>query len=155
MSLFHDQFSILPNRQLAFELRLLKRSPDVADLELRGHRASHLLCLRRPRVYFDVTCTENTAAEYPMNKGTQPSINSFCCFSTVALMCRDGTTKELFIPRVILLTIGNSGTVVGRTSRSSIVSNSFFTSSKLPFHASILKTSLLSSVTGFKFQNLG
>ena len=40
-------------------------------------------------------------------------MNSFCCFSTVALACRDGTTSGLFIPRVILLTIGNSGTVVG------------------------------------------
>ena len=88
-----------------------------------------------------------------MNKGSQPSVNSFCCFSTVALACRDGNTERLFIPRVILLTIGNSRTVVGRNSRSSIISNFFFTSSKLPFHAGILKISPLSPVTGFKFQN--
>ena len=55
-----------------------------------------------------------------MNNGSQPSVNSFCCISTVALACRDGTTKGLFIRRVILLTSGDSGTVVGRTSRSSI-----------------------------------
>ena len=51
-----------------------------------------------------------------MNKGSQPSVNSSCCLSTVALANRDGTTRELFIPRVILLTVGNSGTVAGRIS---------------------------------------
>ena len=70
-----------------------------------------------------------------MNKGSQPSVNSLCCFSTVALANRDGTTSGLFIPRFILLTIGNSGTVAGRISFSSVASSSLFTNSKLIFHA--------------------
>ena len=30
-----------------------------------------------------------------MNKGSQPSVNSFCCFSTMALAYRDGTINGL------------------------------------------------------------
>ena len=66
-----------------------------------------------------------------MNKGSQPSVNS-CCFSTVVLACREGTTSGLFIPRLILLTIMISGMVVGKVSRSIIISKSLFVSSKLP-----------------------
>ena len=44
-----------------------------------------------------------------MNKGSQPSVNSTCYLSTVALANRDGTTRGLFIPRVILLTVASSG----------------------------------------------
>ena len=47
----------------------------------------------------------------------------------------DGTTKELFIPKVILLTIGNSGMVAGRISFSIMASSSFLTSAKLSFQA--------------------
>ena len=53
--------------------------------------------------------------------------------------------------KVFLLTIGNSGTAVGRIFFSSSVSNSLFTSSKLPFHAGILKVSCFSAVKGFNF----
>ena len=47
-----------------------------------------------------------TAAENSMNKGSQLSVSSFCCCSTVALACREGTTMGLFIPSVIRLTVG-------------------------------------------------
>ena len=91
-----------------------------------------------------------------MNKGYQSLVNSLCCLCTVALACSEGTSLQvLFIPRVFLLTVGNSGMAASRTSRSSIVSNSFFVISKLLVHAGILKTSHLSLVTGFRFQNLG
>ena len=90
-----------------------------------------------------------------MNKGSQPSVNSTCCFSTVALENRDGTTRGLFIPRVILLTVGNSGRVAGKTSFSSVASSSFFTNSKLFFHAGIFKISCPFAVRGFRFQKLG
>ena len=33
-----------------------------------------------------------------MKRGSQPSMNSFCCSSVAALAKRDGTTRELFIP---------------------------------------------------------
>ena len=76
-----------------------------------------------------------------MRKGSQPSVNYSCCLSTVALANRDGTTRELFIPKVILLTVGNSGMVAGKTSFSSVVSSSLFTNSTLFFHAGILRIS--------------
>ena len=85
-----------------------------------------------------------TAAEYPMNKGSQLSVNSFCCCSTVALACREGTTMGLFIPSVIPLTVGNSGIAAGNTSHSRIVSSFLFVYSKHLFQAGILKTSLVS-----------
>ena len=90
-----------------------------------------------------------------MNKGSQPSVNSTCCLSTVALALsnRDGTTRGLFIPRVILLTVGNSGNVAGKISFSSVASSSFFTNSKLFFHAGILKISCPFAVRGFRFHN--
>ena len=72
-----------------------------------------------------------TAAEKPMNKGYQLSVNIFCYYSTVALACREGTTMGLFIPNVIRLTVGNSGIAAGNTSRSSNVSSSLFAISKL------------------------
>ena len=72
-----------------------------------------------------------TAAEYPMNKGSQLSVNIFCCYSTVALACTQGTTNGLFIPSVIRLTVGNAGIVAGNTYRSSIVSSSLFVNSML------------------------
>ena len=90
-----------------------------------------------------------------MNKNSQPSVNSLCCFSNVALANRDGTTRGLFIPRVILLTVGNSGTVAGRISFSSVASSSLFTNSKLFFHAGILRINCRSAIRRFKFQNLG
>ena len=90
-----------------------------------------------------------------MNKGYKPSVNSFCCFSTVALACRDGTTRGLFIPRVILLTIGKSGTVVGKTSHPCIISNSFFTSSKLPFHAGLSQDFSIVHCHGIQFPERG
>ena len=90
-----------------------------------------------------------------MNKGSQPSVNYLCCFSTVAIANRDGTIRGLFIPRVILLTVGNSATVAGRISFSSIASSSLFTNSKLFFHAGTLRNSCPSAVRGFRFQNLG
>ena len=76
-----------------------------------------------------------------MRKGSQPSVNYSTCLSTVALANRDGTTRELFIPKVILLTVGNSGMVAGKTSFSSVVSSSLFTNSTLFFHAGILRIS--------------
>ena len=66
-----------------------------------------------------------------MKRGSQPLMNSLCCSSVAALANRDGTTRELFIPRVILLTVGNSGMLASRTSFSNIASSSLFTSSKL------------------------
>ena len=90
-----------------------------------------------------------------MNRGSQPSVNPFCSSSAAALANRDGTTRELFIPRVILLTVGNSRMVVGKISFSSIASSSLLTNSKLFFHAGILKISCRLAVRGFKFQNLG
>ena len=90
-----------------------------------------------------------------MNRGSQPSMNSLCCSSAAALANRDGTTRELFIPRVILLTVGNSGMLAGRTSFSNIAISSLFTNSKLFFHAGILRTSCPLAVRGFRFQNLG
>ena len=67
-------------------------------------------------------------------------MKSTCCFSTVALANRDGTTRRLFIPRVIVLTVGNSGMVAGKTSFSSVASSSFFTNSKLFFQGSPVRS---------------
>ena len=90
-----------------------------------------------------------------MNRGSQPSVNSLCCLTTAALANRDGTTMELFIPRVILLTVGNSGKVAGKISLSSIASSSLFTNSKLFFHAGTLKISCLLAIRRFRFQKIG
>ena len=90
-----------------------------------------------------------------MHKESQPSVNSTCCLSTVALANRDGTTRELFIPRVILLTVGNSGMVAGKIYFSSVASSCLFINSKLFFHADILRISCPFAVRGFRFQNLG
>ena len=92
-----------------------------------------------------------TAAEYPKNRGSQPSVNTFCSRSTVSLA--DGTIIGLLLQKVICLTVGNSGMVAGNTSRSRIVPMSLFTKSKLFFRAGILKISLVFFVTGFMFQN--
>ena len=96
-----------------------------------------------------------TAAEYPMNKGSQLSVNIFCCYSTVALACTEGTINGLFIPSVIRLTVGNAGIVAGNTYRSSIVSSYLFVNSMLFVQPGVLKTFLVSLATGFKFQNFG
>ena len=90
-----------------------------------------------------------------MNRGSQPSVNSTCCLSTIALANRDGTTRGLFIPRVILPAVGNSGRVAGKISFSSVASSSFFTNLKLFFRAGILRISCPFAVRGFRFQNLG
>ena len=155
VTLLHENPFIVIYWQPVLKSSLRKRSQDFPDLKLRRHRASRLLCLCSPRIYQFSHMWKYTAAEYPISKGSQPSVNSLCCLSTVALLCRERTAMGLFIPRVILLNIGNSGTAAGRTSRSVIVSNSFFVNSKLLVHAGILKTSLLSPATGFRFQNLG
>ena len=90
-----------------------------------------------------------------MNRGSQPSVKYFCISSVVILAIMEGTTKGLFIPKVILLTIGNSGMVAGRISFSIMASSSLLTSAEHSFQAGILKISRPSAVNGFKFQNLG
>ena len=90
-----------------------------------------------------------------MNTGSQPHVNSSCCLSNVALAKRNGTTREPFIPRVLLLTVGSSEMVAGKISFSSVASSSLFTNSKLFFHAGILRISCPFAVRGFRFQNLG
>ena len=147
MTLLHDHPSIVMNWQFVFESSLLRFSQDISNLKLRGHRASHLLCLCIHEFILISHVWKYNAAEYPMNRGSQPFVNSLYCLSTVAIASREGTTRGLFIPKVILFfTVGNSGTVAGRSSRSRIVSNSFFVNSKLFVHAGILKTSFLSLV---------
>ena len=49
-----------------------------------------------------------------MKRGSQPSMNALCCPSAATLANSVGTTRELFIPMVDLLTVGNTGMLVGR-----------------------------------------
>ena len=90
-----------------------------------------------------------------MNRGSQPSVKCLCVSSVIIFAIMEGTTKGLFIPKVILLTVGNSSMVAGRISFSIMASSSLLTSAKHSFQAGILKTSRPSAVNGLKFQNFG
>ena len=136
-SLFHDHSSANVYWLFIFKPSLLKHFNNFPDFILGRHWTPHLLCWNGSWFYFDLT----RVISYPMNRVSQPSVNSFCCRSTSSLACIDGTIIGLFIAKVIRLTVGNSGMVTGITSRSRVVSSSLFTKSKLFLHAGILKTS--------------
>ena len=85
VTLLHEHPSIVTYWQPVLNFSLLKQSQDIPDLKLRRHRASRLLCLCSPRIYQFSHMWKYTAAEYPINKGSQPSVNSLCCLYTVAL----------------------------------------------------------------------
>ena len=155
MTFLHDHPPVIIDGQLALQFCHLKSFQHFPNHILWRHRAPHLLCLITHEFILVSQVWKYTAAEYPINQGSQLSMNVFCCYPTVALACRDGTTMGLLIASVIRLTVGNSRIAAGNTSSSSIVSSSLFVNSKHFVQAGILKTSLVSFAIRFKFENFG
>ena len=146
MTLLHDHPSIVMNWQFVFESSLLKCSQDISNLKLRGSSSLASSLLVYPRIYLNLARVEIQRCRIS-NEQRIPALRELSLLSLYRGYRVQGSDHQRAVhSQGLFFTVGNSGTAAGRTSRSRIVSNSFFVNSKLFVHAGILKTFFLSLV---------